>query len=119
MNRIKELREEKNWKQEDLGKLLGVQKATASKYETEKIPLTADTIRKLSTIFDVSTDYILGISSIRKNKANIENSAKDEYGLSAENTKELKKYAELLKLKQLNDENSEFGNEFISLMRHK
>ncbi len=69
MNRIKELREEKGWTQEQLGKMLGVQKSAVSKYETGKIPLTADTIQKLAEIFNVTGDYIMGISKIRTNES--------------------------------------------------
>ena len=69
MNRIKELREEKGWTQEQLGKMLGVQKSAVSKYETGKIPLTADTIQKLAEIFNVTGDYIMGISKIRTKRS--------------------------------------------------
>lgn len=119
MNKIKELREEKGWKQEDLGNLLGVQKATVSKYETGRIPLTDDTIRKLSDIFQVPSDYILGISSSKDklNDKTMEETIYEKYGLKPENIEELKKYAELLKLKQLADEDSEFGSNLKSL-RH-
>lgn len=60
MNRIKSLREEQGMTQSELGKLLNVKDAAISKYESEKVPLTAETILKLSEIFSVSTDYILG-----------------------------------------------------------
>ena len=59
MNRIKELREKANMKQADLGKLLNVQAAAISKYESEKIPLTAETIIAIANIFNVSIDYVL------------------------------------------------------------
>lgn len=61
MNRIKELRENAKMKQSDLGRLLNVKDAAISKYETGKVPLTADTIITLSEIFHVSTDYLLGL----------------------------------------------------------
>lgn len=118
MNRIKELREEKGWKQDDLGKLLGVQKATISKYETGRIPLTDDTIRKLSDIFQVPSDYILGISSSKdriKDKT-MEETIYEKYGLKPENIEELKKYAELLKLKQMTEEENEIEN--VKSLRH-
>lgn len=66
MNRIKMLREERGWTQAQLGKMLNVKDSAISKYETEKIPLTADTLKLLSEIFDVSVDYILGLSPVRK-----------------------------------------------------
>lgn len=60
MNRLKLLREEKRMKQSELGKLLNVQDAAISKYESGKVPLTDDTLLKLSKIFGVPIDYILG-----------------------------------------------------------
>lgn len=71
MNRIKNLREKNGWTQAELGKRLNVQDSAVSKYESEKIPLTADTLTLLSNIFDVSTDYILCISLV----SNPENSS--------------------------------------------
>lgn len=60
MNRLKELREGRGMKQSELGKLLNVQDAAISKYESGKVPLTGDTLLQLSKIFDVPIDYILG-----------------------------------------------------------
>ena len=68
MNRIKELREELRWTQEDLGKLLNVQKSAVSKYETGRVQLTDEIIEKLVNIFNVSSDYILGITETRSHK---------------------------------------------------
>ena len=65
MNRLKLLREERGMKQSTLGSLLNVKDSAISKYESEKIPLTGDTLIKLSEIFEVSVDYILGISDER------------------------------------------------------
>ena len=59
-NTIKELRTKAGMTQEELGKLLNVQNAAVSKYESGKIPLTGETLLKLSKIFNVSTDYLLG-----------------------------------------------------------
>ena len=66
MNRIRLLREKAGMKQSELGKLLNVKDAAISKYETGKIPLTADTLTSLSEIFNVSVDYILGRSDESK-----------------------------------------------------
>lgn len=46
--------------QTELGNMLNVKDAAISKYENEKIPLTAETLLKLSSIFKVSIDYLLG-----------------------------------------------------------
>lgn len=65
MNKIKALREEKGWNQDDLGSKLNVKRAAISKYENGRIPLTDETIMLLCTIFDVSADYLIGKSEKR------------------------------------------------------
>lgn len=65
MNRIKQLRNEKDIKQEVLAKLLGLEVAGISKLETGRVPLKDEYIIKLAEYFEVSTDYLLGNSNIR------------------------------------------------------
>lgn len=65
MNRIKQLRNEKNINQDVLAKLLGLEIAGISKLETERVPLKDEYIIKLAEYFNVSTDYLLGKSDIR------------------------------------------------------
>lgn len=117
MNRIKQLREEKGWTQAKLGKLLNVQKAAVSKYELGKIPITDSTIMKLVEIFDETSDYILGITDVRnkKNDANAQSQSFIEEGLTQENIEELKKFAELLKLKQKVEQNDEISSSKLSI----
>ncbi len=79
MNRLKSLREKKNMKQSELGKLLNVKESAISKYESEKVPLTADTLIKLSNIFNVSIDYLLGREDIERHGPKDGNI--DRYGL--------------------------------------
>lgn len=66
MNRIKELRKELNLKQEQLGKMLNVQRAVISKYETGRVSLNAETLHKLCDVFNVSSDYIIGRTEQRQ-----------------------------------------------------
>ena len=62
MNIFKKLRKEKGLTQAELANLLEIDQTTVSKWELDKaIPDTALLIR-LSRFFDVSTDYLLGIS---------------------------------------------------------
>jgi Predicted transcriptional regulators len=82
MNRIKMLRQAKGWTQDELGKKLSVKRSAVSKYETGKVPLTDDTIRKLSEIFGESADYILGsnnseINLTEKDKKSIQKDLKN------------------------------------------
>ena len=66
MNRIKQLRAEKNINQEVLAKLLGLEVAGVSKLETGRVPLKDDYIIKLSEYFQVSIDYLLGKTDVRQ-----------------------------------------------------
>ncbi len=62
---IKKLRQEKHMTQEELAKRVGVSKAMISAYETEIRYPSYDVLIKLSSIFGVSTDYLLGIEKKR------------------------------------------------------
>lgn len=59
MNRIRDLRIARGWTQEQLGLMLNVQKAAVSKYENETAFPSKAVLMKLSTIFNVSLDYLL------------------------------------------------------------
>lgn len=61
--RLKELRESRQWTQEKLGEILKVQKSAISKYETGRIALTTDLIISICNEFNVSADYLLGLSN--------------------------------------------------------
>ena len=65
MNRLKFLREEKQLKQADIAEILHLEIAAISKFETGRVPLKDDYIKKLAEYFDVSADYLLGISDER------------------------------------------------------
>jgi transcriptional regulator with XRE-family HTH domain len=71
VNRLKVLREEKKMTQKELGTLIGVQLAAISKYELSVSSLTDDLITKFCKIFDVSADYLLGLSNDRHRKVSI------------------------------------------------
>lgn len=60
MNRIKELRKSHNMTQVRLAKILGVSQGTISAYEAEAVQIDMATLKALSDLFGVSTDYILG-----------------------------------------------------------
>ena len=60
MNRLKELRKSRNMSQEELGSMLGVQKAAVCKYETGRVPLPSEVLVKLCDYFGVTADHLLG-----------------------------------------------------------
>lgn len=62
MNRIKELRTARGITQKDIGKILEVEVAAISKYENDKVSLTEKQLKVLAQYFDVSVDYLLGLT---------------------------------------------------------
>lgn len=68
--RIKQLRNERGMTQEELGKIVGVQKQAIWKYENGNVTnMKQSTIRKLSDFFDVSPSYLMGYSDERKEQS--------------------------------------------------
>lgn len=63
MNRIKELREDKDLRQIDVSLATGIDQRTLSNYETGKTNPDSFAIIKLAKHFEVSTDYLLGVES--------------------------------------------------------
>lgn len=72
MNRIKQLRNERQINQDVLAKLLGLETAGISKLETGRVPLKDEYIIKLAEYFQVSTDYLLCKSNIRNSGKQID-----------------------------------------------
>lgn len=60
--KLKMLRQQKEMNQLELGKIVGVGKTTISNYETGYSVPDLDTIIKLAEYFQVSTDYLLGLT---------------------------------------------------------
>lgn len=61
--RIHELRLSRKMSQVELARALGVSKQSISNWENDNIQPSIDMLIKLSKIFSVSTDYLLGFSS--------------------------------------------------------
>ena len=62
--RLYELREAANLKQIELAEQVSLKSGAISKYEKGVSQPSMDTIIKFSEIFNVSVDYLLGVSSI-------------------------------------------------------
>ena len=60
MNKIKELRAEIGLTQSKLAKLLGVNQTAIGKYERGDLEPNIENLIKLSNIFEVSVDYLIG-----------------------------------------------------------
>lgn len=63
--RIREERIKKDINQPELAKMLNISKQTVSNWENGKRTPDIDTLETLAKFFDVSTDYLLGISDIK------------------------------------------------------
>ena len=63
MNRIKYLRENLEKTKKDLGDLIGTPRQPILRWEKGD-PIPSDDLIKLSKVFGVSTDYILGLTDI-------------------------------------------------------
>ena len=62
--RIKELRKEFGLSQVDLASRLEVTKQTISNWENENIQPSIDMLVGLSNVFNVTTDYLLGLDDV-------------------------------------------------------
>lgn len=60
--RLKDLREDRDLTQEELAKLLSFSTSACSKIERGERSLTAEVLITLSNYYNVSTDYLLGIT---------------------------------------------------------
>lgn len=63
--RIRDLREDADMSQTELAKKLGMSQTGYSKYETGENDIPTAILIKLSEIYNVSVDYMLGISNIK------------------------------------------------------
>ena len=64
MNRLKQLRNSRGITQDELGRMLGVQKAAICKYENGRVNMPNSVIMRLVEIFQVSADYLLGTDEV-------------------------------------------------------
>ena len=59
VNRLREMREDRDLGQKDLANLLGVHQTTYSSYETGKLGVPVETLAALAEFYKTSVDYIL------------------------------------------------------------
>lgn len=64
--RLKELREDRDYKQNDIAIFLKVANNTYCNYENEKRLIPYDSIIKLAYFYNTSVDYILGLTDVQK-----------------------------------------------------
>jgi len=108
-SRLVKLRKDRGMTQQQLSDILHISRGTYAQYEIGRRTPDYDILHKLADFFEVSTDYLLG----RTNTPILQNTKGTfiETELSPENTEELKKFAELLKIKQMTENNKKNNNE--------
>lgn len=65
--RIRQLRNDNNWNQEELGKRMNLAKVTISQYENETRSPNPDIINQFADLFGVTVDYLLGRDNNKNN----------------------------------------------------
>ena len=65
-SRIKQLREKRGLIQEILAAELGITRQLLSKYERDITLIKVDILKKIAIYFNVTTDYLLGISDVKR-----------------------------------------------------
>ena len=119
-SRIKILREKRGIIQEILAAELGITQQMLSKYEKDVTIIKVDILKKLAEYFNVTTDYLLGVSDVKRDltgQIRI-NETLDEYYDMIEVYKRLDKYDQelvwsLLQIVRKNEEkkNRDEGND--------
>lgn len=66
MNRLKDLREDRDMLQKDIALKLNIPTRTYSSYETEERGLPLDILKKLAVFYHTSADYIIGLTNEKK-----------------------------------------------------
>ena len=65
-NRIRELRRSHNMSQEALGTIINTTQQEVSKMEKDTGAISTDLLIRIAEYFNVTTDYILGLSDIKR-----------------------------------------------------
>lgn len=66
MERLRNLREDKDLSQTFISQILHCDQSTYSRYETEDSDISVDALKKLAIFFDTSVDYIIGLTDNKK-----------------------------------------------------
>lgn len=66
VNRLRDLREDRDLKQKHMAERLGCSQRSISNYESGKTPMPLDLLIEVSHFFDTSIDYILCQTDIKE-----------------------------------------------------
>lgn len=91
--RLRELREDAQLKQEDMARKLNISASAYGYYEQGRNEPSLNALQTLSTLFDTSADYLIGLTNVKKSPSFIK--VTEDLTLSDDEIKlmiELKKY---------------------------
>lgn len=100
--RLVDLREKKEITQQTLADNLGITRQSLSLYEQAERTINIDLLVKISKFFDVSTDYLLGLTQTKTTDADFK-SVCDYTGLSEKAVEKLCKIKQKNKINALSD----------------
>lgn len=66
MNRLKDLRQDKDLYQKDIAKILEMSQTGYSQYETETNDIPTEILKKLAIFYNTSIDYLLYFTNEKK-----------------------------------------------------
>lgn len=66
MNRLRDLREDRDLTQRQISEFLNCSQTTYSRYETGELNIPVDTLKKLAIYFNTSIDYITFLTDEKK-----------------------------------------------------
>lgn len=104
--RLRELRNNENISQKNLATKLGISQQLVASWETGRSTPDTDMLVQLAHCFNVTTDYLLGLSNFKKQNSlssNINDLILETENLSLEGLEDIKKYAQLVKLKEVSE----------------
>lgn len=64
--RVRDLREDMDYTQIQVAEKINLHRTQYQRYENAITPVTADFIVKIAKLYDVSTDYILGLTNDKR-----------------------------------------------------
>ena len=67
IKRLKDLREDNDFTQKYIAKLLGIDQRQYSRYETGKYEMPLEYLIKLCKLYNVTLDYIVGLNDKKSN----------------------------------------------------
>lgn len=106
--RLRQLREEAGWTQEELALKLNLTQSTIAYYENDRKKPTLENAKIIAKLFNISLDYLIGFSDKQNSGTLYEEKKaysvsdrlfKDIEELSTRSKKDLENYLQLLKLR--------------------